>query len=90
MYYNKPIKLITILIASIVILIAILSDVGIIKDFALLPICIIGLGVQSILHAYNSYKMDRNRVEVAALSIIGIFVIVSTIARLLINLKLRL
>ena len=84
MYYNRTIMLLNIFIAIIVVLIAILSSIGIIKDFALLPVCIIGTSLQMILLAYNSYKLDRSKVEIAILSIMGIFILVSTITRIII------
>ncbi len=46
MYYNKTIKLINILIDIIGVLITILSSIEIIKDFDLLQIFLIGMGIQ--------------------------------------------
>jgi hypothetical protein len=79
MYYNKVIKIANILIGSIIIIIAILSSVGIIKDFALLGLCLIGLSLQMLLNAYNSYKMNKNKVEIFILSITGTVILLSTI-----------
>lgn len=78
MYYNKLIKYLVISMSCIVVIISILSGMGVIPNFELIGFCITVMALELLLLAYNSYKLGRKKLEVIILSIIGIFIFITT------------
>lgn len=75
MFYSKQIKILTLLISILIVLISILSCINIIKNFNLLKFCLILFGVEQVLLAYNSYKLNKSLMETLLLCISGIILI---------------